>query len=126
MVESSIEQSSAVGKRDYAIFLIASRLGLRVSDIAALTWNNIDWDNQSIILYQSKTKNPVELPLLNDIGEALVTYARDSRPKSTHKEVFLSAKAPYRPMTRISLNGVITRIMQASDKIGRASCRERV
>lgn len=115
LVESSIEQSSAVGKRDYAIFLMASRLGLRVSDIAALTWNNIDWDNQSIILYQSKTKNPVELPLLNDIGEALVTYARDSRPKSTHKEVFLSAKAPYRPMTRISLNGVITRIMQASD-----------
>lgn len=114
MVEASIEQSSAVGKRDYAIFLMASRLGLRVSDIAALTWDNIDWDNQTIILYQSKTKNPVELPLLNDMGEALVTYARDSRPKSTRKEVFLTAKAPYRPMTRIGLNGVITRIMQAS------------
>jgi len=114
MVEASIEQSSAVGKRDYAIFLMASRLGLRVSDIAALTWDNIDWDNQTIILYQSKTKNPVELPLLHDMGEALVTYARDSRPKSTRKEVFLTAKAPYRPMTRIGLNGVITRIMQAS------------
>lgn len=113
-VEDSIEQSSAVGKRDYAIFLMASRLGLRVSDIASLTWNNIDWDNGKITLYQSKTKNPVELPLLKDIGEALVVYARDARPKSLHKEVFLSAKAPYRPMTRISLNGVITRIMQLS------------
>lgn len=113
-VEDSIEQSSAVGKRDYAIFLLASRLGLRVSDIAALTWDNIDWDNGKITLYQCKTKAPVELPLLKNVGEALVTYVRDSRPKSHFKEVFLSAKAPYRPMTRISLNGVVTRIMQSS------------
>jgi integrase len=113
-IENTIEQSSAVGKRDYAIFVIASRLGLRVSDIASLTWSNIDWDNGKITLYQSKTKNPIELPLLKDVGEALVTYARDARPKSLHKEVFLSAKAPYRPMNRISLNGVITRIMQSS------------
>jgi site-specific recombinase XerD len=113
-VEDSIEQSSAVGKRDYAIFLLASRLGLRVSDIAALTWGNIDWDSGKITLYQCKTKVPVELPLLKEVGEALVTYARDSRPKSHLKEVFLSAKAPYRPMTRISLNGVVTRIMQSS------------
>jgi site-specific recombinase XerD len=114
LVEDSIEQSSAVGKRDYAIFLFASRLGLRVSDIAALTWDNIDWDNGKITLYQCKTKVPVELPLLKIVGEALVIYARDSRPKSHFKEVFLSAKAPYRPMTRISLNGVVTRIMQSS------------
>lgn len=110
----TIEQSSAAGKRDYAIFLIASRLGLRVSDIASLTWSNIDWDNSKITLYQSKTKSPIELPLLEDVGEALVIYARDARPKSLCKEVFLSAKAPYRPMNRISLNGVITRIMQSS------------
>lgn len=113
-IEDSIEQSSAVGKRDYAIFLLTSRLGLRVSDVAALTWDNIDWDNGKITLYQCKTKAPVELPLLKKVGEALVTYARDSRPKSHLKEVFLSAKAPYRPMTRISLNGVVTRIMQSS------------
>lgn len=113
-VGATIEQSSAVGKRDYAIFLLASHLGLRASDLANLTWNNIDWDNGRITLYQYKTKNPVELPLLKEVGEAIVTYARDARPKSDFKEVFLSAKAPYRPMTRISINGVITRIMQAS------------
>jgi len=79
-----------------------------------LTWDNIDWDKGKITLYQYKTKAPMELPLLREIGEALVTYARDSRPKSHLKEVFLTASAPYRPMTRISLNGVITRIMQSS------------
>ena len=67
----------------------------------------------------------MELPLLREIGEALVTYARDSRPKSHLKEVFLTASAPYRPMTRISLNGVITRIMQSSgiDRFGPHSMR---
>lgn len=43
-IENTIERSSQVGKRDYAIFIIASRLGLRVSDIAALKWSQIDWD----------------------------------------------------------------------------------
>ncbi len=113
-IEASIEQSSAVGKRDYAIFLLASRLGLRVSDIAALSWDNIDWDSGKITLYQYKTKAPVELPLLKEVGEALVTYARDARPKSPLNQIFLTATAPYRPMTRISLNGVVIRIMQSS------------
>ncbi len=113
-IENSIDQSSAIGKRDYAIFLFASRLGFRASDIADLTWGNIDWDNGRITIYQYKTKSPVELPLLKDIGEALVTYARDARPKSHLKQVFLSVQAPCRQMTNVSINGVITRIMRSS------------
>lgn len=120
-IEKSIEQSSAVGKRDYAIFLMASRLGLRASDIAAFSFDNIDWDKNLITLRQYKTKNPVELPLLVDLGEALVTYIRDARPKSNCRNVFLTAKSPYSPMTRISINGVISRIMCQSgvDTTGR-------
>lgn len=110
----SIEQSSNIGKRDYAIFIIASRLGLRASDIVALTWNDIDWDRHKIILYQTKTKIPVELPLLKEIGDALVTYARDSRPKSQYKEVFLTGLAPFRPLVPASVHNVINRIIRQS------------
>lgn len=113
-IEKSIEQYSVVGKRDYAIFLLASKLGLRSSDIAALTWNDIDWDNGRITIYQHKTNTPIELPLLQDLGEALVTYARDSRPKSHFKQVFLSAKAPYRPITTRGVNGTVTKIIKSS------------
>lgn len=113
-IEKSIEQSSVVGKRDYAIFLLASKLGLRSSDIAALAWNNIDWDNGKITLYQLKTNAPMELPLLQDVGEALVTYARDARPKSHLKQVFLSAKAPYRPITTRGVNGAVAKIIKSS------------
>lgn len=113
-IESSVEQSSKVGKRDYAILLLASRLGLRVSDIAGLTFDNIDWDNNRIVLRQHKTGNPIELPLLPEVGEAIVTYLRYSRPVSKLPNVFLSACAPYRPMNRLGLNGVVLRIMRGS------------
>lgn len=113
-IEQSVEQSSHVGKRDYAILLLASRLGLRASDIASLTFADIDWDKNRIVLVQSKTGNHVELPLLRDVGEAIVNYLRYSRPVSDLPNVFLTACAPYRPMTHISLNGVISRIMRES------------
>jgi site-specific recombinase XerD len=51
-IESSVEQSSPVGKRDYAMLLLATRLGLRVSDIAGLQFNNLDWDKNIIRLVQ--------------------------------------------------------------------------
>ena len=113
-MEKSIEQSSAVGKRDYAIFMLAARLGLRASDIYSMRWDNIDWDSSKIVLYQHKTKQPIELPLLTDVGEALVTYARDARPKSNQAEIFLTCHAPYRALTTISVNGIISRIILGS------------
>ena len=113
-VEQSVDQASPVGKRDYAILLLASRLGLRVSDIANLTLDNIDWDTNRIILIQAKTGNPIELPLLPAVGEAIVNYLKYARPVSGLTNIFLTACAPYRPMNRIGLNGVISRIMQGS------------
>ncbi len=114
MIEASIERSSALGKRDYAIFLIASLLGLRASDIRALTWDNIDWDNGKITLYQYKTGRPLELPLPKEVGEAIVTYALDARPKSNYSEVFLSAKAPYIPLGREAITSIIGKIIRSS------------
>jgi len=113
-IEQSVDQASPVGKRDYAILLLASRLGLRVSDIASLTLDNIDWDTNRIILLQAKTGSPVELPLLPVVGEAIVNYLKYARPVSALTNIFLTACAPYRPMNRMGLNGVISRIMQGS------------
>lgn len=111
---SSIERGSVVGKRDYAIFMLAARLGLRASDIAGLTWDNLDWDNNRIVILQHKTKSTVELPMLQSIGEALVIYARDARPKSQYKQVFLTAQAPYKPLQSHNVTGAITRIIRSS------------
>jgi hypothetical protein len=63
-IELSINRTDAVGKRNYAMVLLASRLGLRVSDIAGLGFTNLDWDANQIKLTQYKTGNPITLPLL--------------------------------------------------------------
>jgi integrase len=82
MMDASIDKSSPVGKRDYAIFLLASRLGLRASDMCLLQFSNLDWDRNVINLVQFKTKKEIELLLLAVIGEAIIDYICNSRPKS--------------------------------------------
>ena len=88
-MEKSIEKDSRIGKRNYAMFLLASRLGLRSSDIRQLQFENIDWDNNRIYIKQYKTGKEIELPLLKIVGEAIANYILYGRPKSSSKYVFL-------------------------------------
>lgn len=120
-IEAAVNQSSAVGKRDYAMLLLATRLGLRSSDIAKLAFENLDWERNMICLTQSKTRKIIELPLLADVGEAIINYLKYSRPISNLQQVFLSCCAPYRPVNRLIINGAISRTIKASgvDIIGR-------
>lgn len=113
-IEASVDQYDSVGKRDYAILLLASRLGLRSSDIYSLKFPDIDWEHNKLIFTQYKTGNPVELPLLAEVGEAIVNYLRYGRPVSDLQEVFLSARPPYRPMSRSSINRAVSGIMNGS------------
>jgi site-specific recombinase XerD len=113
-IETSVDQSDTVGKRDYAMLLLASRLGLRASDICRLKFSNIDWDHNKIIFTQYKTGNPTELPLLAEVGEAIVNYLQYGRPVSDFQEVFLSARPPYCPMGRYAVNGAISKVIRES------------
>jgi integrase len=58
-IEESVDRSGGIGKRNYAMLLLASRLGLCASDIANLQFSNIDWENSEIRLTQYKTGNPI-------------------------------------------------------------------
>lgn len=113
-IENTVEQSSAVGKRDYAMLLLTTRLGLRSSDIAGLAFGNLDWQRNLICLVQRKTKKIVELPLLTDVGEAIINYLKYGRPLSELQQVFLTATAPYGSVNRLVINGAISRIIRAS------------
>ena len=113
-IEKTVEQSSAVGKRDYAMLLLTTRLGLRSSDIAGLAFGNLDWQRNLICLIQRKTKKIVELPLLTDVGEAIINYLKYGRPLSELQQVFLTATAPYGSVNRLVINGAISRIIRAS------------
>lgn len=92
---SAIDMGNPCGIRDYAIILLLARLGLRSSDVANLRFSNIDWENDLIRLTQVKTGNPLELPLLSDVGEAIINYLKNARPKSDSDHVFIRIKPPY-------------------------------
>jgi len=113
-IEEAIDCSCPVGKRDYAMLLLSTRLGLRSSDIAGLQFTHLDWDTNVIRLTQYKTKREIELPLLTDVGDAIITYLKYGRPVSHTPNIFISACAPYHPVNRLIINGAISRIIKAS------------
>ena len=106
---SSIERSSAVGKRNYAIVLIAARLGLRASDICNLKFENLYWDTSEIRFKQYKTGKELILPLLTDVGNAIIDYLKYGRPQSEELYVFLTERPPY---GRFTTSNVVTHVVQ--------------
>ena len=83
------------------ILKLEAVLGLRISDIKNLKFENIDWKNNIINYTQQKTKETNELPLTNEIGESLIDYINNERPKCESKYIFITLKPPY---TKISNN----------------------
>lgn len=83
------------GKRDYAILLLVVRLGLRVSDIRGLKLSSLNWNRKMISLIMQKTKQPLELPLLDDIGWAIIDYLKNGRPQTKSDRVFVRHRAPF-------------------------------
>lgn len=95
---AAIDRNHPLGKRDYAMVLLVTRLGLRIKDVKMLRLSDIDWRNKTIQLVQSKTGQPNTLPLLKDIGWAIIDYINNARPKLEHQEVFLRYIPPYEPL----------------------------
>lgn len=92
---ASVDQSNPLGRRDYAILIMAAKLGLRVSDIINLTFDEIDWAKKTLSITQQKTGKLVELPLTEDVGWAIIDYLQNGRPQSGCSYVFIKHCAPY-------------------------------
>ncbi|NPT62506.1 site-specific integrase [Paraburkholderia elongata] len=92
-----VDRTSPKGKRDYAILLLACRLGLRAGDIRTLSIDDLKWETATIEIKQSKSLAPLCLPLTEEVGEALIDYLRSGRPQSDRREVFLTLNAPFQP-----------------------------
>lgn len=90
----SIDKNSAIGKRDYAMFSLIATYGLRACDIVALRLDDIKWRQERIEVWQTKTGNPLELPLTDEVGSAIYDYLKGVPRYGNHREVFLRIKAP--------------------------------
>lgn len=106
---ASIDRSSMVGKRDYAIILLAARLGIRASDIANLKFDNLFWEQNTINFVQYKTDKEIELPLLPEVGNAIIDYLKYSRQPLSEPFVFLNACSPIIPITPLAVGSIVNR-----------------
>jgi site-specific recombinase XerD len=126
-----IDMGNPTGKRDYAIILLVSKTGLRCGDVINLKFSDIDWDKHEINITQGKTKNTLTLPLLPDVGWAIIDYLKNGRPTTSSQNVFVRHLAPFEGMSNASaLYGRITKyIWQAGipvehkERIGMHSLR---
>lgn len=105
---SSVDRANPKGKRDYAMILLASRLGLRASDICGLTFENIKWGHSLIILTQQKTKKQIELPLLEEVGDAIIDYLKYGRPSSELSSIFLRLHPPFQRLAEPTLHSIVS------------------
>jgi integrase/recombinase XerD len=95
--------------RDHALLLLLSVYGLRAGEIVRLQLDDIDWKKETICFRRSKRLGTATYPLCQSVGDALVRYLRDVRPQSAHREVFLTLRPPFRPLTSSTLWPVVAR-----------------
>jgi site-specific recombinase XerD len=103
---SSCDRSTPLGRRDFAIVTLLSRLGLRACEVARLSLKDIDWRAGELTI-RGKGSTIERLPLPHDVGEALVSYLRDGRPRSASREVFVAARAPLQALSSAAVTAVV-------------------
>lgn len=92
----SVDTSTADGKLEYSILCLLAYLGIRASDVAALRFENIDWNKSTLSFTQFKTGQPLTLPLLDAVKFPLIDYIKNARPDSPDPEhIFIKRRAPY-------------------------------
>ena len=90
----SIDTTSAVGLRDYAMLLLMATYGLRASEVVAITLDDIRWRQGTLCIRQRKTSSPLELPLTNEVAAAIVKHLKRTPPPQPHRRIFLRMHAP--------------------------------
>ena len=120
----AINGVTSIGKRNYAMLLMATRLGIRPCDIVSLTFSELDFQNEAIKIVQKKTDTPLELPMLPVIRDALQDYIENAREDHPTQYVFLSMQPPYSHVSTGTFScGVRETILAAGiERNGRGVC----
>jgi integrase len=118
VVMESADQTgaTAVGRRDLAVVALLVRLGLRAGEVARLKLDDVDWRAGEIVVV-GKGPRLERLPLPNDVGEAIVDYVREARPRVRCRALFLRSLAP---LVGLSSAGVTAIVVRAGTRAGLA------
>ena len=116
------DRATPMGRRDYAILMLLAKLGLGADEVATLTLDDIDW-RASELLVRAKGRQRARMPIPPDVGEAIVAYLRNGRPKSACRRLFIRTFAPH---VGFASGCAITMIAKtALDRVGIEGCAHR-
>lgn len=104
--------ATPTGRRNLAMVLILARLAVRACEVASLRLNDIRWRQGIVVIHAAKSRRERTLPLPSDVGTAIVAYLRHGRPHCECPEVFLSVRAPHRPLTPAAVGTVAAQALR--------------
>lgn len=105
----SCDRDTAVGRREYAVIMLLTRLGLRAGEVAGMQLEDIHW-RQGEVLIRGKGPKHECLPLPAEVGAAVVDYLMHARPtEASLREVFCTIRAPRRGLTSPAVWLIVTR-----------------
>ena len=105
----NIHPSSKTPHRDYAVLNLLFIYGLRSGEVASLKLKDINWRDDIIHITQKKTRRELCLPLMPQVGKAIIKYLKHERPPSTHEELFLLSCAPRTSLKSGSIGYMVRR-----------------
>ena len=116
----SFDLSSAKDLRNYAMVHLLYGLGLRPDEISLVTLDDVSFTQSELTLTTRKNSRPAKLPIPENIMKAIAAYIIGSRPKSSHRRLFLNLKAPYHPICPTSVGQHITECIRKAGLPGSA------
>lgn len=111
-IEKTIDTGTIAGKRNYAMLLLASRMGMRSGDIAGLRIADVQ-NRTDLDIIQEKTGNSLHLPLIREVKSAIDDYL-SVRPPSQSDLVFINVYAPYNPVTSSTIRTALRKYISLS------------
>ena len=116
LAETTGDDSASI--RDHAIILLLSVYGLRSGEVRRLRLDDLDWPHDRIRFVRSKSRRRETAPIEPRVGNAIARYLRDGRPKTDSRVVFLTVRAPHRPLSAGGLYHVVERHLSKNGKNG--------
>jgi len=94
--------------RDRAILMIFSTYGFRSREVSQLRLEDVDWERERIRVHRSKGRHDQEYPLIHSIGTAIIRYLKEVRPRTSRREIFLTLRAPFRPLSTSTMYRIVS------------------
>jgi site-specific recombinase XerD len=88
------------------ILMLFAIYGLRCGEVSRLRLDDFDWEHEVFHVVSSKSGRVRTYPLTRSVGDAILRYLKEVRPRSSHRALFLSLRPPFRPL-RTSLGNMV-------------------